>query len=75
VSLPFVTLKEAAAALGVKPDTLRHACQDDHGRAGEMAALARRLKAQKPGRDWIVDRDALEAEVARRARSQPGSGA
>jgi hypothetical protein len=66
--LPVMTLKDAAALLGIKPDTLRHAAQDDHGRRGEMAAIAKRLNARKPGRDWIVDRDAVEAELRRRGQ-------
>ena len=48
----MLTLAEAAARLGVAPSTLRH--QIANGK----------LKATKPGRDWLV----AEREVARYER-------
>lgn len=63
----IVTLKTAAAQLGITASMLRHECQYDHGREGRQGALARRLNARRIGRDWYVDRDALQAEIDRRA--------
>lgn len=64
---PYLTLRQAGAMLGVKAATLRQlACRiaaDD-----EDSPQARRLKAVKLGRDWFVDRGAVEAEVAHRLR-------
>jgi len=70
-SFPYLTLIEAAAALGVTPGRLRWAA--NHRRNGDAseAALAGRLEIQKlpGGRDWLVPRPALEAELARRSSS------
>lgn len=61
---PLLTLREAGEILGVKAATLRQLAgreaSDD-----ERSPRARRLKAVKLGRDWFVDRVAVEAEAAR----------
>ena len=60
---PLLTLREAAARLGVKASTLRQQAQDEwNGRPGPTAR-ARRLGVTKLGRDWFVDRVAVEREV------------
>jgi excisionase family DNA binding protein len=54
--MALMTLRNAAAKLGVAPDTLR-------------AQIRRgRLRAIKPGRDWFVE----AAEVARYERTSLG---
>lgn len=55
----YVTTAYAAQRLGVTRGYLQHA-------ALEERAIARRLRMTKPGRDWIIPIDALEAEVDRR---------
>lgn len=68
--LPYVTLKQAAAALGVTADSLRHAAQDRRWGIASDNALAGRLGIKKlpGGRDWLIPRERLEAELARRHR-------
>jgi len=56
---PVVGLREAAAVLFVDPDTLRYCAYNG-------TALARRLGVFKVGRDWLVERELLQLEVARR---------
>lgn len=51
-----MTLREAAAILGITPDTLR------------QAIAAGRLKATKRGRDWFVDRREVERYGRERRR-------
>jgi excisionase family DNA binding protein len=51
-----MTIPEAAAALGLKPSTLRHQIKN------------RKLRAHKMGRGWYV----TPAEVARYAAEQRG---
>ena len=69
-ALSIMTLKDAAGRLGVRAATLRKGAYnrqeygEDHGTEGQ--AMAARLGAQKIGRDWYVDRAAVEAEVERR---------
>lgn len=62
---PWLTLREAAARLGVKPSTLRQQAQDEWNGSPGPSARARRLGVVKLGRDWFVDRVAVEREVAR----------
>jgi len=54
--LALVTLREAAARLGITPDTLRAQIRRE------------RLQATKLGRDWLVE----ESEVARYGRTSLG---
>lgn len=62
---PYLTLREAASRLNVKPSTLRQQAQDEwNGRTGP-SARARRLGVVKLGRDWFVSRRAVEREAAR----------
>lgn len=65
--LEFVTLIEAAEALGVTPASLRQAANRRRDGDASEAALAARIGIQKLGRDWYVGRDELIAELARRA--------
>lgn len=52
----LLTLKEAAEIVGTTPDNLRQ-------------AIARgSLKAQKPGRDWLVDPKEIARYVAENRR-------
>lgn len=63
----IVTLVEATAALGLARDTLRGAARHARdGLASEESALAGRLGMRRLGRDWVVPRHRLDAEVARR---------
>lgn len=54
-----MTLKEAAALIGRKESTLRH------------AAIRKTLAAEKFGRDWFVTQEALDAYVAVAATRRP----
>lgn len=60
---PLLTLREAADLLGVKAVTLREGAQAErNGRDGPSPRL-RRLGVVKLGRDWFVDRAAVEREA------------
>lgn len=63
--LPYVTLIEAAEAMGITTSRLRHSMVDG---PDEGYALARRLGMFKlaGGRDWLIPRERLLAELARR---------
>jgi hypothetical protein len=65
--IPYVTLIEAAEAMGVTTARLRHSMVDGPDEGG---ALARRLGMFKlaGGRDWLIPRERLLAELDRRAR-------
>jgi len=66
----LVTLAEASRALGtIKPQGLRTAAQQRRDGIASEKALAARLGMRRIGRDWLVPRDRLEAEVARRAEA------
>lgn len=59
---PLLTLAEAAPLLGVTPGTLRQQAQREwNGRPA--TPRARRLGVVKLGRDWFVDRVAVEREA------------
>lgn len=60
---PLLTLREAAARLGVKPATLRQQAQGERNGFEGPSPRARRLRARKLGRDWFVDRVAVEREA------------
>lgn len=62
---PLLTLREAASLLGVQPATLRQQAQDEWAGTPGPSARARRLGVVKLGRDWFVDRVAVEREAAR----------
>jgi hypothetical protein len=64
--LPIVTLIEAADALGVTADSLRQAANRRLGDASGHA-LAARLGVARIGRDWLIPRDRLLAELERRS--------
>lgn len=64
---PYLTLREAAVRLGVKPSTLRQQAQHEWNSYPGPSARARRIGVVKLGRDWFVDRVAVEREVARAA--------
>jgi len=51
-----VTSKEAAAALGLRARSVRR-----------LAVTGRLPGAVRAGRDWFIPRDAVNAEMARRA--------
>lgn len=60
---PLLTLAEAAPLLFVTPGTLRQQAQREwNGRLGPTPR-ARRLGVVKLGRDWFVDRVAVEREA------------
>lgn len=61
---PFLTLRQAAAILHVSPVTLRQLAGRDASE-DENSPRARRLRPVKLGRDWFVDRLAVEAEARR----------
>lgn len=66
----WVTLTEASRALKtIKPQGLRTAAQQRRDGSASETALAARLGMRRFGRDWLIPRDRLEAEVARRAEA------
>jgi hypothetical protein len=69
--LPYVTLIEAADALGITADRLRHAANDRRDGIASNNALAGRLGIFRlaGGRDWMIPREALLAEIARRSEA------
>ena len=60
---PYLTLREAAAMLGVTAANLRQLIGRDASE-GEASPRAHRLRPVRLGRDWFVERSAVEAEVA-----------
>lgn len=63
----WVTLTEASRALKtIKPQGLRTAAQNRRDGSASETALAARLGMRRFGRDWLIPRDRLDAEVARR---------
>lgn len=69
----WVTLAEASRALKtISPQGLRTAAQHRRDGSASETALAARLGMRRFGRDWLIPRDRLEAEVARREESAAG---
>lgn len=69
----LVTLAEASRALGtIKPQGLRSAAQQRRDGLASETALAGRLGMRRIGRDWLIPRDRLEAEVVRRKDAAAG---
>jgi hypothetical protein len=73
IPLQVVTLREAAAALGITAQTLKQSANNRRNGFASDRALAGRLGIVKPGRDWLVPRSNLERELERR-RSTSGAG-
>lgn len=66
----WVTLAEASAALKTTtPNGLRAAARARRDGLASERALAARLGMRRVGRDWLIPRDRLDAEVARRAEA------
>jgi hypothetical protein len=66
-SIEWVTLTEASAALRtITPNGLRTAAQNRRDGSASERALAARLGMRRIGRDWLIPRHRLDAEVARR---------
>jgi hypothetical protein len=63
----WMTLREAAALLYVTPANLRQLANRERN-DGERSPTAARLKPTRVGRDWLVRRAAVEAEIAFRAK-------
>ena len=63
----LVTLAEASRALRtISANGLRSAARHQRDGLASATALAGRLGMRRVGRDWLIPRDRLEAEVARR---------
>jgi excisionase family DNA binding protein len=57
----YITTSEAAARLGVNIRTIQRWC-----RSGQ-------LDARKPGRDWLISREAVEAMTGQREEWEDGT--
>ena len=69
-SIEWVTLAEASRELRTIPaNGLRTAARNRRDGLASERALAARLGMRRIGRDWLIPRAALEAEVARRRRA------
>jgi len=66
----WLTLTEAAAELGVTAQRIRQS-KHDAWWYEKANVLGSRLRMYKPGRDWLVSRSSLDAEIARR-RAEEG---